>query len=136
MRSRLLAMLIGLAMLVGSCASVVPPVPETPRERLAAAEISFGFILDEVHNLVVMGFIEPASDEAKVIGQILMEIDTAMQAWRRSPDDVDVQAFVLLSIGRAQAWLIQIKSRDMDGKAGWPNVPGQFGGEGGWRVAA
>ena len=103
-------LLVGLVMLaVGACAGIGPiPSPETSREKLAAAEISYGALLDQVGSLTAAGLIERGSSTADTVAVLLVETRAALDAWQTAPDDPSLAQFGLATISRLKLLLISL----------------------------
>ena len=63
--------------------------PETPRERLVAAEVSFGLVLDQVKLLTINGQIIPGSETANRVAFLLVEARGTLDAWQVDPDNIN-----------------------------------------------
>lgn len=117
---KLMALVIGLAMLtVAACETVNIPAPETTREKLVAAELSFDFVLDEVNNLVALRVITPGSETAYAIGQTLVEIDKGLEIWRANPDNIAYSLIVLTLLDDLKLYLLELARDDKLGDVSW-----------------
>lgn len=84
----LLHVLAGLLLFaVAACAGVTP---QTPRERLAAAELSYQAALSEIRVLADAGLIK--GNTAATTAASVRTVDAAIAAWRLNPDSPDYMA--------------------------------------------
>jgi hypothetical protein len=92
-----------LVLLPAACGSL--PAPETNRERLAAAEVTFQAALQTANDLVAAGKLDEGA-KARV-GSALQAAYTALQAWRLNPDMADSYQTTLAALRAVQAVLNQ-----------------------------
>ena len=69
---------LGLAALLAACAGM--PAPETPAQRLVAAEASFTAVVEALVSSRDAGLIEPGSPAAQAIGNGIMTAQAALNA--------------------------------------------------------
>lgn len=93
-----LVVFIGLA----GCASIDPVTPETPREKLVAAEAAYEFALLEVRSLIVNGVIEPGTSLADTVGILIVETRNALDVWQSNPDDPNFILAATVALQRLQ----------------------------------
>ena len=98
-----------LALVLVGCAGV--PAPETPREQLVAAEVSYGSILDDVRSLATSGIIEPGSQTADTVALFLIEARAALDAWQVNPDDPNMAVVAQKSLERLKLLLLRMSQQ-------------------------
>lgn len=86
---RILASLVVMLSLAG-CALPGVITPETPREKLVAAEAAYEVVLFQIKSLVVNGLITPGDRMAMRLITILDETRAALDAWQDNPDDLSL----------------------------------------------
>jgi hypothetical protein len=100
-------LLVGLlALVLVACAGT--PTPETPREKLVAAEATYSTLLDDVRSAATSGIIEPGSETAHTVAALLVEARAALDAWQADPDNPNMAVFVQKSLERLKALLLRL----------------------------
>ena len=95
-----------LFIVFAGCASyTAPPVPETPRERLAASLITFNGVLATYDQLQTGGIIEKGSAVDTAVKAALTTAHSAFAAWRVTPDSLDAERAALVALTAAQGAL-------------------------------
>lgn len=104
---KLLAPLM-VVLLVAGCATET--IPQTPRERLVAAEATYQAALSTANDFVNQGLIEQGSETAVKIGSAIVTARTALNAWHVVPDNQDRMVTALSALKVLQSVLNQFKT--------------------------
>lgn len=107
MRSLVAPLLI--LFLVSGCSNT--PLPETPRERLAAAEITYQSALNTVDQMLTQGLIVPGSDIAQRLGAAIVSARASLDIWQQLPDNADSQTAAIAALSVLQKMLTEIQSQ-------------------------
>lgn len=121
------ALVLSLVLLVTACAQG-PVTPETAREKLAAAELTYEGVLLEVKSLVTIGLIKPGSDTAEAISLSITEVRSALDQWQLSPDSPNYLAITTAALLRLQQHLLEASLQE---SKGWGGVDPEQ-----WRISA
>ena len=97
-----------LALVLVGCAGITP---ETPREQLVAAEVTYSLFLDDVRSLATSGIIEPGSSTADTVALFLVEARAALDAWQVNPDDPNMAVFAQKSLERLKLLLLRMSQQ-------------------------
>lgn len=81
MRKRILALFLIVPLLV-NCAGLPGVAPETNRQALAAAELSFQAVVATAQDLIVAGHIQRNSPQARQILRVLSNARTSLDVWQ------------------------------------------------------
>lgn len=120
------ALLLSLVLLVAACVQG-PVTPETAREKLAAAELTYEGVLLEVKSLVATGLIKPGSDTAEAVGLGIIEVREALDQWQLSPDSPNYLVIVTAALLRLQQRLLEASLQESSAETMGPEE---------WRMAA
>lgn len=106
---KLIAPFLAIFLVVGCVSSTV--APETPRERLAAAEVTYAFALSSIDALVNHGLIEPGTEAAHSLGTAIIASRAALDAWQAVPNDKDRMVTALSALRVLQSVLNSLKAQ-------------------------
>ncbi|MEE8606723.1 MAG: hypothetical protein V3S55_03885 [Nitrospiraceae bacterium] len=98
-----LVLIVGLSGCLG--AGLSPVTPESPREKLVAAEAAYEFALLEVRSLIVNGIIVPKSNLAGTVAFLIIETRKALDVWQTSPDNPNYHLAAITALSGLQAEL-------------------------------
>lgn len=103
---KLLVPFFAVFFLVG-CANAV--TPETPRERLAAAEVTYQAAVSTVRDFIVAGTLKPGTQTAEHAATSIRTARVALDAWHAAPDNEDQMTTALLALQALNTVLLQLK---------------------------
>ena len=83
--------------------------PDTPRQRLAAAEVSFSTALKTIDRLADTGVLLKGSDTAKAAHAGVMSTNAGLVAWRVNINDSEAQAAVYAALNSLHALLVELQ---------------------------
>jgi len=83
--------------------------PDTPRQRLAAAEVSFNTALKTIDRLADTGVLVKGSDTARAAHTGVLSTNAGLMAWRSNIDDSEAQAAVYAALNSLQALLVELQ---------------------------
>lgn len=92
---------------VAGCAN--QPLPETPRERLAAAEVTYQGALNTIGQLTEQGTIVKGSPAAQRVGMAIVTARSSLDIWQQLPDSEDRQTAAIAALQALQAVLTEIQ---------------------------
>lgn len=98
-----------LVFIVG-CSTLGIVSPETPRERLVAAELTYEAVLTSVRDLVVAGTIVKNTDTGDQIANAIVAARTALDVWQLTPDNRDNMTLALTTLQTLQGVLNTIQA--------------------------
>jgi len=108
---RRLAAALLLLVFVEGCAVTGGPVPETAREKYAAAEASYNAAVTTVDQLASAGLFVKGSPEAQSVAASVKTARAALDGWGVSPDNLSRQQAALVALGSLQQLLVQLQRR-------------------------
>lgn len=85
------------------------PLPETPRERLAAAEVTYQGALNTIGQLIDQGTIVKGSPVAQRVGQAIVAARSSLDIWQQLPDSEDRQTAAIAALSALQKVLTEIQ---------------------------
>lgn len=111
MRKLLLAPFLLLFVLT-SCASLglVTVEPETPRERLVAAETDYTAVVTTVRDLINTGTLKAGTQTADHVSNAIVTARAALDAWQLAPDSEDELQTGLLALRALQSVLNSLQA--------------------------
>jgi len=86
-------------------------VPQTPRERLVAAEATYQAALGTANDFVVQGLIVKGSENAIMLGSAIITARAALDAWHVVPDNQDRMITAISALKVLQATLNSLKTK-------------------------
>ncbi len=96
-----IVMVIGIVgSIVAGCAGL--GVPETPREKLVAAEVTYQAAVSTVRDLVNAGTIKKGTDVGYRVVTLIVAARSALNAWHSLPEDRDYMATALVALTALQ----------------------------------
>lgn len=104
MRTYILAPFVALLLVVGGCSSV--PAPETPRERIVAAEAAYQAALATIGDMIDQGTIR--KEHVPDIKAAIITARAALNAWQDAPDSRSHMTTALAAIRTLQEVLNSI----------------------------
>lgn len=102
---------LALILFVGMVGCVALTPPETPRERYAAAEVSYKAVVTTIGQLADAGTLQKGSATAKRTATGLRAARHALDAWGAAPDSRSLQAVALAALTALQGILTDINKR-------------------------
>lgn len=106
-----LALSFLLLIFAGGCAVTGGPVPETPREKYAAAEASYSAAVTTVDQLATAGLFVKGSPDSRSVAASLRTARTALNGWGAAPDNLSRQQAALVALGALQQLLVDLQRR-------------------------
>jgi len=96
-----------VVLLLVGCTGVV--VPESPRESLTAAEVTYQGVLNTANDFVTQGIIKKGSENAIKVGSAIIAARTALDAWHVVPDNRDRMTTAISALKVVQSLLTTLK---------------------------
>lgn len=106
---RMLASLIVMLSL-GACGLPGAITPETPREKLVAAEAAYEVVLLQIKSLVNNGLVKPNTDVSRALATVLRESRAALDTWHLNPDDLSFEIASQVALRGLQRYLATLIS--------------------------
>lgn len=90
---------------LAGCALPGAITPETPREKLVAAEAAYEVVLLQIKSLVNNGLLKPGTSATRALKTVLTESRTALDTWHLNPDDLSFERASQVALGALQRYL-------------------------------
>lgn len=100
-----------LILFVVGCGTLNTPVPETPREKLTAAEISYIGAGSAIEQLVNTGVIVKGSAVALSLKTASVTTNQALILWRAAPENLSYRDAAIASLTALQTALASVSQR-------------------------
>lgn len=81
--------------------------PQTPRQWLASAELTYQSALHSINDLTAQGVIEPGSEKARQAADAIKATRAALDVWQTNPDSKDKMSAGLTALQALQVLINQ-----------------------------
>lgn len=108
MRNKVFALFLIVPLLFGC--GTFQTVPETARESLVAAEMTFQGLVASAQEIINVGFVERNSPTGRAIVQVLGDARLALDAWHMAVESPQAKALALQRLSLARSVLTTLRA--------------------------
>lgn len=103
-----IGILFGMALYaLAGCVTQTPP--ETPRQKLAAAEVTYQGVVETVSALITQGTLIKGSKTAQRVADAVLSARIALDIWHQMPDSQDRQTAAIAALSALQQVLTEVQ---------------------------